>query len=69
VGRVARISPSTNEVEVSVEINDAELLIPSDALIEANQSGLIGETTIDITPLGLLDNRYPGRQPGGEDCV
>jgi phospholipid/cholesterol/gamma-HCH transport system substrate-binding protein len=68
VGRVARISPSTNEVEVSVEISDANLLIPSDALIEANQSGLIGETTIDITPLGLLDEQTLTASPVDPEC-
>jgi phospholipid/cholesterol/gamma-HCH transport system substrate-binding protein len=68
VGRVARISPSTNEVEVNVEINNAELLIPSDALIEANQSGLIGETTIDITPLGLLDKDTLAASPVDPAC-
>jgi phospholipid/cholesterol/gamma-HCH transport system substrate-binding protein len=69
IGRVSTITPSTNEVEVSVEITDAKLRIPSDSLIEANQSGLIGETTIDITPTGPLESTELAMSPVGEDCV
>jgi phospholipid/cholesterol/gamma-HCH transport system substrate-binding protein len=69
IGRVSTINPSTNEVEVSVEITDAKLRIPSDSLIEANQSGLIGETTIDITPTGPLESTELAVSPVGEDCV
>jgi phospholipid/cholesterol/gamma-HCH transport system substrate-binding protein len=69
IGRVSTINPSTNEVEVSVEITDAKLRIPSDSLIEANQSGLIGETTIDITPTGPLESTELAMSPVGEDCV
>jgi len=50
VGRVLAIRPGSNQVEVDVEISPPTLLIPSDSLIAVNQAGLIGETTIDITP-------------------
>lgn len=50
VGRIIAIRPGANAVEAEVEIGSATLLMPRNSLIEANQSGLIGETSIDITP-------------------
>lgn len=54
VGRVLAIQPGSNQVSVLVEINQSTLLIPSDSLITVNQSGLIGDTTIDIIPQQAL---------------
>ena len=52
VGRVVDIMPSSNQVEVRLEITQSNLRIPEENLrIAANQSGFIGETTIDITPM------------------
>jgi phospholipid/cholesterol/gamma-HCH transport system substrate-binding protein len=44
------------------------LLIPRDAVIEANQSGLIGETSIDITPLTSLPTNALSINPLSSDC-
>ena len=49
-GKVSNIRPQPNGVEVEIEINPADLVIPRDVVVEADQSGLVGETTIDITP-------------------
>jgi phospholipid/cholesterol/gamma-HCH transport system substrate-binding protein len=68
VGRVAEIRPNANEVAVTVDINQSDLRIPSDARIEANQSGLIGETTIDITPTRDLNLQELEMSPVGPDC-
>lgn len=68
VGRVVNIQPSSNEVEVLVEITKSGLRIPDDALIEANQSGFIGETTVDITPKTELTEAEQAINPNGEDC-
>jgi phospholipid/cholesterol/gamma-HCH transport system substrate-binding protein len=51
VGQVTAITPEPEGVAVEVEISPADRLIPSNSVIEAIQSGLVGETTIDITPL------------------
>ncbi len=51
VGEVVGVKPQPRGVVLKVKISPADLLIPSSAVIEANQSGLIGETAIDITPL------------------
>ncbi|MBE9136692.1 MCE family protein [Nodosilinea sp. LEGE 07088] len=68
VGRVLSIMPSTNAVDVAVEIGSNELRIPRDASILVNQSGLIGDTTIDITPQRLLADQELAVKPTAADC-
>ncbi|MBE9206711.1 MCE family protein [Nostoc sp. LEGE 06077] len=50
VGKISEIRPRSNAIDVEVEIAPADLIIPSDVRIDANQSGLISESIIDITP-------------------
>ncbi len=50
VGNIADIKAGVNGVEVQLDINKPDLRIPRDAKIEANQSGLISESIIEITP-------------------
>ena len=51
VGEVVSINPNANGVAIKVRINRVDLRIPREnLLVEANQSGLIGETSIDIYP-------------------
>jgi phospholipid/cholesterol/gamma-HCH transport system substrate-binding protein len=51
VGNISAIRPKPNHVDVEIEIGQANLIIPRDVVVEANQSGFIGgETVIDITP-------------------
>ncbi|PPT07021.1 hypothetical protein CKA32_002203 [Geitlerinema sp. FC II] len=50
VGRSTEIVPGANGVDVHVEISSAELKILRPQRIEANQGGLIAETTIDLIP-------------------
>ncbi|MFS8860927.1 MlaD family protein [Synechococcus sp. H60.1] len=49
VGRVERILPQAAQVEVQVVI-DQPLAIPRDALFVTTQTGLVGETVMDILP-------------------
>jgi phospholipid/cholesterol/gamma-HCH transport system substrate-binding protein len=51
IGQVTAITPEPEGVAVEVEISPADRLIPSNSVIEAIQSGLVGEAAIDITPL------------------
>lgn len=67
VGRVLSLEPSANSVAVNVEITQSDLVIPRDSLVEANQSGLIGETTIDITPQRQLNTDELALNPT-QDC-
>ena len=50
VGKITQTRPGPNGVEVEVEITPADLVIPNDVTVEANQAGLLGSTSIDITP-------------------
>lgn len=50
VGSVVGVRPSLEKIDAVVEIIDDKVVIPRNALIEVNQSGLISETLIDITP-------------------
>jgi phospholipid/cholesterol/gamma-HCH transport system substrate-binding protein len=68
VGRVLTIQPTANEVEVTLEITQTDLRIPKEAQVVANQSGLIGETTIDITPLRSLTEQDLAFDPTATDC-
>jgi phospholipid/cholesterol/gamma-HCH transport system substrate-binding protein len=68
VGRVVDIEPTSNLVKVLVEITESDLRIPNEVRIEANQSGFIGETTIDITPLALLTETEQALNPNAPDC-
>lgn len=69
VGRVTNIRPSSNEVVVQLEITQSDLRIPQEDLrIAANQSGFIGETTIDITPMVELTEAQQAVSPTGPNC-
>lgn len=50
VGKIRALQPGVKSATVELEISQATLSIPRDSLILANQSGLIGEATVDITP-------------------
>ncbi len=56
VGQITDIKPGANGVDVTIEISPADLVIPRPVQIEATNSGLIGESSIDIRPLkGIPD--------------
>ncbi len=50
IGRISTVRPGPNGVEVEIDVNQPDLIIPRDVVVEANQSGLISESMIDITP-------------------
>jgi len=50
VGKITSIQPGTNQVDVEMEISPATLTIPRNSVIQANQSGLVGEISVDIFP-------------------
>ncbi len=68
IGRILAVRPGPNAVEVEVEISSAAVLIPRTVLVEANQSGLISETSIDITPLQELPTAEITTNPLAPDC-
>ncbi|WP_413176190.1 MlaD family protein [Anabaena azotica] len=68
VGSISNIKTGVNAVAVEIEINDPNLLIPADSKIEANQSGLISESIIDITPATDLATETNIAKPLDKDC-
>ncbi|MGK7931774.1 MAG: MlaD family protein [Microcystaceae cyanobacterium] len=68
VGQVVKIDPEPEGVAIEVEIYPSSLLIPSNSSIEAVQAGLVGETSIDITPLQSLPPEGVDAKPLDENC-
>lgn len=68
VGRVNAIQPNTNGVDVVIEIDSTDLLIPQDAILKARSSGLIGETFVDIVPKSPLPAEVAKMNPVGSNC-
>ncbi|MGA7935733.1 MAG: MlaD family protein [Kovacikia sp.] len=50
VGKITQTRPGPNGVEVEIEISPADLIIPKDSIVEASQSGFLGNTAIQIIP-------------------
>ncbi|MEN9232177.1 MAG: MlaD family protein, partial [Thermostichus sp. DG02_5_bins_236] len=65
VGRVERIVPQLTQVEVQVAV-DQPLVIPRNALFFTSQTGLVGETVMDILP--PADPQVLSGSPLAEDC-
>uniref|UniRef100_A0A5B6YJ76 Putative ABC transporter family protein n=1 Tax=Davidia involucrata TaxID=16924 RepID=A0A5B6YJ76_DAVIN len=67
VGNVIRVNPSLKSIEAVVEVEDDKIIIPQNSLIEVNQSGLLMETLIDITPRDPIPT--PSAGPLDRECV
>ncbi|KAH6756883.1 trigalactosyldiacylglycerol2 [Perilla frutescens var. hirtella] len=67
VGNVVRVNPSLRNIEAIVEIEDDSIIIPRNSVVEVNQSGLLMETLIDITPQDPIPAPSVGPLHGG--CV
>ncbi|MDM9385596.1 MlaD family protein [Chlorogloeopsis sp. ULAP01] len=68
VGNISAIRPGPNNVEVEIEIADPNLIIPRDVTVEANQSGLISESIVDITPKSPLTSQEVAAKPLDKNC-
>ncbi|KAE8076558.1 hypothetical protein FH972_015201 [Carpinus fangiana] len=67
VGNVIRVNPSLKNIEAVVEVEDDKIIIPQNSLVEVNQSGLLMETMIDITPRDPIPT--PSVGPLDPECV
>ncbi|KAK2641891.1 hypothetical protein Ddye_023654 [Dipteronia dyeriana] len=67
VGNVIRVNPSLKSIEAVVEVEDDKIIIPQNSLVEVNQSGLLMETLIDITPRDPIPT--PSVGPRDPECV
>ncbi|QLE55371.1 MlaD family protein [Nostoc sp. TCL26-01] len=68
VGSISRIQPKANAIEVEIEIVQPNLIIPRDVVVEANQTGLISESIIEITPKSTLPTGITIAQPLDKNC-
>jgi len=68
IGKIEAVRPGPNGVDVILQISSADLVIPSDVIVEANQSGLISETSIDITPRKVLPQGAIAARPLAANC-
>ncbi len=68
VGNISAIRPMVNNIEVEIEIAPPDLIIPSNVVVEANQSGLISESIIDITPKASIPTGVTIAQPLSPNC-
>jgi phospholipid/cholesterol/gamma-HCH transport system substrate-binding protein len=68
VGRISRISPNPNGVAIQIDIAPADLIIPRDSEVTVNQSGLLGETVLDIVPRKPLPDGVVAAKPLDRDC-
>ena len=66
VGNVVQVRPSLERIDVVVELSDSGIVVPRNALVEVNQSGLISETLIDVTPRRPIPTPTVG--PLDPDC-
>lgn len=67
VGNVIRVNPSLRFIEAIAEVEDDKIIIPRNSLVEVNQSGLLMETMIDITPRNPIPS--PSVGPLDPNCV
>ncbi|MBW4487706.1 MAG: MCE family protein [Trichocoleus desertorum ATA4-8-CV12] len=68
IGKIEGVRPGPNGVDVLLQISSSDLVIPSDVIVEANQSGLISETSIDITPRKILPQGAIAARPLAANC-
>ena len=68
VGQVVSVTAEPEGVALEVEISPGDRLISSDSRIEAKQSGLIGETSINIVPRNVVEPRDVKHTPLDAEC-
>ncbi|MCO5551766.1 hypothetical protein L7F22_005269 [Adiantum nelumboides] len=54
VGNVVSVKSSLDSIDVVIQVLDAKVVIPRGSLVEVNQSGLLMDTLIDVTPPNQL---------------
>ena len=68
IGQVESVVPEAEAVAVGIEISPGDRLIPVNSRIEIVQAGLVGETSIDITPLQTLISQENIAKPLDPNC-
>ncbi|AUB42599.1 mlaD, phospholipid/cholesterol/gamma-HCH transport system substrate-binding protein [Nostoc flagelliforme CCNUN1] len=68
IGTISQVRPGPNAIDVEIEIAQTDLLLPRNVVVEANQSGLISESIIDITPKASLPSGVVIAKPLDKNC-
>ncbi|MBR8827727.1 MAG: MCE family protein [Gomphosphaeria aponina SAG 52.96 = DSM 107014] len=68
VGKVTQIKPSSNGVDLTLEISSPDLIMPREVEITTNRYGLIGETSVDILPKVSLSSDALSMSPISPEC-
>jgi phospholipid/cholesterol/gamma-HCH transport system substrate-binding protein len=68
VGQTIAVRPGANQVAVDIEVKPATLVIPRDSIIQVIQTGLIGETYVDIVPARPVPETAVAVTPLSEQC-
>ncbi len=68
VGKVRSIKPTSQLVDVVIDINRLDVLIPHRTRIEAQSSALLGETALDLQPLAAVPEIEDVAGPLDKDC-
>lgn len=68
VGKTTAVQAEANLVAVTVEVKPASLVIPKDVLVQVVQTGLIGETYVDISPKQELPETALTINPLSRSC-
>jgi len=68
VGKVRSIEPTSQLVDVVIDITRLDVLIPQRTRIEAQSSALLGETALDLRPLAAAPDAGTVPGPLDEDC-
>ena len=63
VGKITKLQPTSDGIDVTIEITPANLSIPREVTIQTNRSGLLGEAFIDIIPSRLLGETAKSMTP------
>ena len=69
IGRVSAVEPNSNGVNVEIQVNSPDLVMPRDSIIETNQAGLVGEPDIEIVPGAVLSEAAIAQSPLARDCA
>lgn len=68
VGRISDVRAGVNQVELEIEFSSTQTIVPKNAVVEARQSGFIGDSYVNIAPLNELPIDAVGINPLGSDC-
>ncbi|MEM8604112.1 MAG: MlaD family protein [Cyanobacteria bacterium P01_H01_bin.121] len=69
IGKATTVTPKSDVVEVTIRISQPNLLIPSQSIIEAQNTAFLGESLMDVIPLDTLPTDIDLAGPTDPQCV